>query len=1239
MPATIEVSNDGGTTWTQLTTCSEYLGTSSFCGSAHKFTAASYLAWDPVNNATQPQQSWWRTEAFDVSAYLSNTSQARIRFKLEDGNNNGANLNYGWLVDNVKVTVSPSELFPPTIVLNSPVWLGPTSSPGPYLISADITDGSGIDTAMVIYSLNGAPDDTIGLINTTGSTFEDTIPGAAIDDSICYRVFAVDASPAANTAVEPLTSCNTFTIVPAPPQIQLGNGTATNTGFSYPAPYGNFYMGARHQMLITAAEMNNAGVSIPIFFQSLAFNVINVNGAALSDFTIKMGNYSGSSLSNWVSGGLSTVYYSPAYTEFAGWNVHAFQMPFQWDGASNIIIEVCFNNYPLQYTNNAAVQQTTYSSTRTIYYRSDTDPNLCANNSAFATPSNDRPNMRFDLVLPQDRDFGTTAFLAPTDGGCDLSSAEPVTVQFKNFGLDDQDTLIFNYQVDANPVVTDTVYQTVISGDDIVHTFSVPADLSIAATTYQFTAWTSLPGDNNTFNDTLSNYTITNTLTTGMNLVQDFDGWTSGGQVLSDFWEQDDTDSYNWTVGTGPSPGAGTGPNGDHTTGSANYLYTENNFTAVVARVISPCLDFTGNTYPKVDFWYHMWGTGIGALNVDYLDNTGTWVNAWSLSGQQGNSWQKAIVDLAPLANQVSRIRISHITAGFGCELAIDDILIYESAADDAILDDILQPVSQLVAGASETVQVEFFNNGSNSITSIDLGYIIGNSAPVIESWTGNLSPSTSAFFTFTTPFTVPGGTFSICAFTDLVGDGIPLNDTMCTSSTGIQTFIPPYTNDFESGQGSWVAEGGLEQWELGQPSTFTINAANSPANCWVIDLDDFYAINSNDYLYSPFFDLSDLYGCELRFANRYDCDVFGDGGQIEISTDGGQSWSLLGFLNDPLGTNWYNTNSGFPGQPSWAGNNGSWINTTFDLSAYDVNPGLIQFRFRFFSDNFGLFGGDGWAIDDFEIFVPIQNSAASIDYDIGASSAFVLPDDVPVSVWIRNTGIAPLASVDANLDVDNGAFTISEPVSIGIPLAHGDSILHTFGQLWTASPGPHTLCVHTSNPNGTMDTYTMDDTLCTLISVFDSTSAISYCDDFDSGAPQWITLNAFDYSLTTQWEVGTPDQTVLNGAYSGTNAWMTGLNSDYEDNDSSALYTPVFNVNNVNCYRLSFYHRYFTDEYEDGGTVEYTQDNGITWTTIGLAFEPTWFDSQFITGLGSISRESPDGPEPVWDGSSPHMT
>ena len=1139
---TIEVSGDGGTTWTQLT-CGDYLGQGTFCLAGNRFASHAYLVWDPANATASPQQSRWRTETFDVSSYLANTPNAMVRFKVQDINNNGAGNNCGWLIDNIKVTMNPSELFPPVITLNSPIWMGPTSNTGPYLISADITDGSGIDTAMCIYSLNGAPDDTIGLINTTGSTFEDTIPSAVIGDSICYRVFAVDASPAGNTATEPTSSCNTFTIVPAPPQTQLGNGTVTNTGTTYPAPYGHWYNGARHQMLITAAEMNNAGVSIPIFFQSLAFNVIGVNGTALSDFTIKMGNYSGSALTGWVTTGLSTVYYSPAYTETLGWNVHSFQTPFQWDGTSNIIVEVCFNNWPNGYTNNAIVQQTTYSSTRTIYYRSDSDGNLCANNGAFATVSNNRPNMQFNLALPQDIDFGTMAFQTPTEGGCDLSASEPVTVLYKNFGLADQDTVIFSYQLDANTIVTDTVYQNVPAGDTITHVFSVPADLSTGGTTYTFPAWADLPGDNNTFNDSVTNYTVTNTLTTATNLVQPFDTWTAGGTVLNDFWEQDDTDSYNWTVGTGVSPGANTGPSGDHTTGNGNYLYTVNTFSAVQARLISPCLDFTGNTYPKLDFWYHMFGTGIGTLSVNYLDITGTWVNAWTLSGQQGNSWQKAIVDLAPLADQVTKIRISHITVGNGCELAIDDIFIYQSAADDAVMDAILQPASQLPAGASETVQVEFFNNGLNNITSIDLGYIIAAGMPVIETWTGNLAPSTSAIYTFTTPFTVPGGTFSICAFTDLANDGIQSNDTLCTSGTGIQTFMPPYVDDFESGQGSWTHSGSTDLWELGQPTGAVINSAASPTNAWVTDLNAQYVNSATAYLFSPYFDFGTLINTSLKFKHWYSTENSWDGGRIDISTDGGVSWQILGVFQD---STWYNddiiTSSG---QPGWTGSSNGWRDAYYPLDQLNGVSGLVQFRFVFTTDGL-VVGGDGWGIDDFEIEVPVQFSAATSDILVSPSNYFILPQASPVSVNITNTGEQDLSSCWVTLEVDNNVIA-TDSLYFGVPLPKGTSSTHTFSNTWQADPGQHTTCVYSSDPNTVMDEFTSDDTTCYVATVFDSTSSFPYCNNFDGGQAPLVALNYLTYEPSgNKWEAGVPNQTILNSAYSAPNAWMTGLGSDY---------------------------------------------------------------------------------------------
>ena len=56
----------------------------------------------------------------------------------------------------------------------------------------------------------------------------------------------------------------------------IGTGTITNSNTDYPAPYGNWYWGARHQILILASELQAAGLSAgPI--SSLSFQVAATN--------------------------------------------------------------------------------------------------------------------------------------------------------------------------------------------------------------------------------------------------------------------------------------------------------------------------------------------------------------------------------------------------------------------------------------------------------------------------------------------------------------------------------------------------------------------------------------------------------------------------------------------------------------------------------------------------------------------------------------------------------------------------------------------------------------------------------------------------------------------------------------------------------------------------------------------------------------------------------------------------
>lgn len=168
----------------------------------------------------------------------------------------------------------------------------------------------------------------------------------------------------------------------------IGTATTSNTSTTYPAPYGNYYESARHQFLIKASELTSAGISAGNL-NSLAFNVKTVNGTALTNFTIGLGHTASASLtSTFISSGISTVYGPTTYTESVGWNTHTFDTPFNWNGSSNIVVDVCFYSPP--YSNNAVTYYSAPGFTATTYKNAD-GSSQCG--IATGTTSTNRPNM------------------------------------------------------------------------------------------------------------------------------------------------------------------------------------------------------------------------------------------------------------------------------------------------------------------------------------------------------------------------------------------------------------------------------------------------------------------------------------------------------------------------------------------------------------------------------------------------------------------------------------------------------------------------------------------------------------------------------------------------------------------------------------------------------------------------------------------------------------------------------
>ncbi len=141
-------------------------------------------------------------------------------------------------------------------------------------------------------------------------------------------------------------------------------------------------------------------------------------------------------------------------------------------------------------------------------------------------------------------------------------------------------------------------------------------------------------------------------------------------------WVNASGDDFDWTRRSGSTPSSSTGPSGAH--GGSYYVYTESsspNYPNKTAILEGPCFDLTSASDAELTFWYHMYGSNMGTLNVEVSEDCVSWTNAWSLSGDQGNSWYEANVDLTSYSGTTIVIRFRGVTgSSYRSDMAVDDI-------------------------------------------------------------------------------------------------------------------------------------------------------------------------------------------------------------------------------------------------------------------------------------------------------------------------------------------------------------------------------------------------------------------------------------------------------------------------------------------------------------------------------------------------------------------------------------
>jgi len=175
---------------------------------------------------------------------------------------------------------------------------------------------------------------------------------------------------------------------------------------------------------------------------------------------------------------------------------------------------------------------------------------------------------------------------------------------------------------------------------------------------------------------------------------EDFDGLDPCGPVcpcgtvypLSGLWRNLPAgDDMDWLARSGPaSIEIQTGPNGD-LSGTGNYLFLQTLQSACQggarAFLQSACLAVSPDTAASCHFafHYHMWGAGMGSLQVAASRDGGvSWDLLWSQGGNQGRLWHKAFVDLGAYRGDTVQLRLTGISGPTRTsQMALDELLLY----------------------------------------------------------------------------------------------------------------------------------------------------------------------------------------------------------------------------------------------------------------------------------------------------------------------------------------------------------------------------------------------------------------------------------------------------------------------------------------------------------------------------------------------------------------------------------
>jgi gliding motility-associated-like protein len=141
------------------------------------------------------------------------------------------------------------------------------------------------------------------------------------------------------------------------------------------------------------------------------------------------------------------------------------------------------------------------------------------------------------------------------------------------------------------------------------------------------------------------------------------------------------------------------------------------------------------------------------------------------------------------------------------------------------------------------------------------------------------------------------------------------------------------------------------------------------------------------------------------------------------------------------------------------------------------------------------------------------------------------------------------------------------------------------------------------------------------------------FLEDFEASNGNW-TIGG----VNSDWTWGAPSKARINAAGSGTNCWITGglASSVYNGGQRSWIESPCFDFSTLQRPYVRFLIYWDTERQYDGGNLQYSTNNGVTWQNVGNSATNVhcrilnWFNSPGINNIAGLAT-----PQQGWSGTT----